>query len=174
TISLWAPGPRGPALSTGAISPAVMLGMGQREKRLRWRRRARWMSRRLSARPRATAVRRLAATSAATSKRPPEVDAAFLAGPCAEIERKRRRHLLERAALGADAEAQLYQRRRHHQRRARGIAGDDRAVLDEDAEKPGAADAAQERAEGVEERDGKRAQLQGKALADREIGGARR
>src|SRR6185437_3175458 len=88
--------------------------------------------------------------------------------------RKRHGEVFERAALGAEAEFDLDESGDDHEAGAEQISGDDRAGRarrDERTEEPRAADTAQERAEGVEERDGERAQLQGEGLADGEIGG---
>src|SRR5713226_4295879 len=81
----------------------------------------------------------------------------------AMMARQRPRHVLERAALSVDAELHFHQRRHDHQPGAEQVAAEDlaaRAAFDEHAEEPRAEGAAQERAEGIEERDGERAQLE--------------
>src|SRR5690349_14966698 len=89
----------------------------------------------------------------------------------------RARDAFERLALGPDPDRQLDDRRADHQRGAEQIAEKDVAAIpsaDQSSEQPGRGDAADRRADSVEEGDRERARFQWEALTDRQIGSARR
>src|SRR5690348_18080685 len=89
----------------------------------------------------------------------------------------RARDAFERLALGPDPDRQLDDRRADHQRGAEQIAEKYVAAVarsHQGAEQPGRGNTTDRRADRVEERDRERARLQWEALADRQIGSARR